>query len=390
MESPAVSRPEEEVMMAEEEEDEEDENGVDEEDVEGGDGTPTETTERPKLEEGFYEIEAIRKKRVRKGQVQYLIKWRGWPETANTWEPVENLSSCIDIIEAFENQSPRSSRKRKRKFHASISSSSKRKGSDGQPNHPEDPSASRDGGYLTNGKDGRGTMEVEVENQANGLNEKFDEVFDHALANTHPPGGEANHNDQWNGKNGADGPHSNSMEHAGNISMNFNGLSVEEDPMDGLPKGSRHTGAKKRKSGIVKRFKQGSSPCGGQNEVSHNAITMCSDESCGKVVRTGTEVVVSVGEKGINPPSLTKILRTINFRASTSNDIEDVLVQFTALRSDGKEVVVDNKFLRAHDPLLLIDFYERHLRYAPPSGAFHEGPPERIDELADPSINGAS
>ena len=31
--------------------------------------------EAPKLEEGFYEIEAIRKRRVRKGQLQYLIKW---------------------------------------------------------------------------------------------------------------------------------------------------------------------------------------------------------------------------------------------------------------------------------------------------------------------------
>ncbi|KAL3516788.1 hypothetical protein ACH5RR_023690 [Cinchona calisaya] len=37
--------------------------------------------ERPKLAEGFYEIEAIRRKRVRKkmkgGQVQYLIKCEG-------------------------------------------------------------------------------------------------------------------------------------------------------------------------------------------------------------------------------------------------------------------------------------------------------------------------
>lgn len=27
---------------------------------------------------------------------------RGWPETANTWEPYENLVSCFDVIEAFE------------------------------------------------------------------------------------------------------------------------------------------------------------------------------------------------------------------------------------------------------------------------------------------------
>lgn len=27
---------------------------------------------------------------------------RGWPETANTWEPYENLAACYDVIEAFE------------------------------------------------------------------------------------------------------------------------------------------------------------------------------------------------------------------------------------------------------------------------------------------------
>ena len=29
-------------------------------------------------------------------------KRRGWPETANTWEPMENLQSCSDVIDAFE------------------------------------------------------------------------------------------------------------------------------------------------------------------------------------------------------------------------------------------------------------------------------------------------
>ncbi|KAL1818763.1 hypothetical protein ACET3Z_013632 [Daucus carota] len=72
----------------------------------------------PKLAEGFYEIETVRRKRVRKGQVQYLIKWRGWPETANTWEPYENLVSCFDVIEAFEEglrSGKHRSRKRKRR-----------------------------------------------------------------------------------------------------------------------------------------------------------------------------------------------------------------------------------------------------------------------------------
>ncbi|RWW82689.1 hypothetical protein BHE74_00008837 [Ensete ventricosum] len=34
-------------------------------------------------------------------------------------------------------------------------------------------------------------------------------------------------------------------------------------------------------------------------------------------------------------------------------------------RSDGKEVLVDDKELKANNPLLLISFYEQHLRYSP-------------------------
>lgn len=30
------------------------------------------------------------------------MKRRGWPETANTWEPIENLHSIADVIDSFE------------------------------------------------------------------------------------------------------------------------------------------------------------------------------------------------------------------------------------------------------------------------------------------------
>lgn len=31
-----------------------------------------------------------------------FLKRRGWSEAANTWEPVENLVQCSDVIDAFE------------------------------------------------------------------------------------------------------------------------------------------------------------------------------------------------------------------------------------------------------------------------------------------------
>uniref|UniRef100_A0A6N2NIK4 Chromo domain-containing protein n=1 Tax=Salix viminalis TaxID=40686 RepID=A0A6N2NIK4_SALVM len=62
------------------------------------------------------------------GQLQYLIKWRGWPETSNTWEPLENLQSCSDVIDAFEEslRLGKSSRKRKRK-HGGLLTHTKKK-----------------------------------------------------------------------------------------------------------------------------------------------------------------------------------------------------------------------------------------------------------------------
>jgi hypothetical protein len=49
------------------------ENGVEEK--RDGDEVEGEAGAMQKLDEGFYEIEVIRKKRYRKGQLQYLIKW---------------------------------------------------------------------------------------------------------------------------------------------------------------------------------------------------------------------------------------------------------------------------------------------------------------------------
>ncbi|KAJ0762279.1 putative chromatin remodeling & transcriptional activation CHROMO-DOMAIN family [Helianthus annuus] len=79
-----------------------------------------EDNSRPILADEFYQVEAIRKKRCHKGKVQYLVKWFGWPENTNTWEPVENLLSCSDLVDKFE-ESLRSERPTNRPSQASSS-----------------------------------------------------------------------------------------------------------------------------------------------------------------------------------------------------------------------------------------------------------------------------
>ena len=50
-------------------------------------------------------------------QVEYLLKWRGYDDDDNTWEPADNLD-CIDLIEDFE---------RKRKEQGKVKPGDKRK-----------------------------------------------------------------------------------------------------------------------------------------------------------------------------------------------------------------------------------------------------------------------
>jgi hypothetical protein len=63
----------------------------------------------PELMEGGeqYEVEAIKSHRRhgRSRQLQYLIKWKGYPESDNTWEPVTNLQAP-QLIKEYHRRHP--------------------------------------------------------------------------------------------------------------------------------------------------------------------------------------------------------------------------------------------------------------------------------------------
>jgi len=46
-------------------------------------------------------VEKICDKRYVKGKTQYMIKWKGYPPSENTWEPEDNLD-CLDLVAEFE------------------------------------------------------------------------------------------------------------------------------------------------------------------------------------------------------------------------------------------------------------------------------------------------
>jgi hypothetical protein len=49
-----------------------------------------------------YEPEAIVGERLAKGVTQYQVKWVGWSTKDNTWEPIEHLARCEDMIAEFK------------------------------------------------------------------------------------------------------------------------------------------------------------------------------------------------------------------------------------------------------------------------------------------------
>ncbi|CAN6864420.1 unnamed protein product [Brassica oleracea var. botrytis] len=350
-------------------EDEEEEDDEDEEDEEDGGGGKE---ERPKLDEGFFEIEAIRRKRVRKGKVQYLIKWRGWPETANTWEPKENLQSIADVIDAFEGSlkpgKPGRKPGRKRKHHGGSNSNtqlkkkqqrlisttshdaSERSDSFTSLNNSSLPNIRGPLNDLCGSGDGETAYAAANQVEANSrrsvgmVGEEKD--YDPTLSELRGPGGVDN--------------------------VRPNGL------LKVYPKNSQFIGAKRRKSGSVKRFKQDASTSNNNNNHTTTATNdqnvtqeLATLDSFGGVARIGNEYPGVLENNNLSQKSkveeldIAKILKPVKFSSSVTNNVQDVLVTFLALRSDGEEVMVDNRFLKAHNPLLLIEFYEQHLKYNP-------------------------
>ncbi|TGJ80867.1 hypothetical protein E0Z10_g7905 [Xylaria hypoxylon] len=48
-----------------------------------------------------YEVELILDTRTKSGTTEYLVKWKGWHVTHNSWEPAANLTHCTQALKEF-------------------------------------------------------------------------------------------------------------------------------------------------------------------------------------------------------------------------------------------------------------------------------------------------
>ncbi|KAJ1411730.1 Chromo-like domain superfamily [Sesbania bispinosa] len=293
-------------------------------------GKEEETLVPPKLDDGFYEIETIRPKRVRKGEVQYLIKWRGWPETANTWEPLQNLHSVPDLIHAFEDSLKSGKhRKRRRKNavhptlpnktpHRSTTSYSLRHfPTDTHPPLADQGQTNADPTTLGKSEQANANTSKDIVEKNEGNN--YDPMLTELKATIN---------------NGVD---------ADRLAIHFQQARVltADDHLDGQSKvdckepvqSRRCRGAKRRKSGSVKRFKKETNTC--EPVDTQNPTGM----SVGTVEPSSTGIAGNMENSNHNKmedartaPNIVKIIKAIGYSASVSCNIQDILVTFMAMR----------------------------------------------------------
>ncbi|KAG1658609.1 Histone-lysine N-methyltransferase SUV39H2 [Nymphon striatum] len=78
----------------------------DDDSCDGTTGKPSNASNDDSSEEPVYEVESVLDYTVDDNVEYYLVKWKGWSESDNTWEPSSNLEGCTSLIRKFHRLNP--------------------------------------------------------------------------------------------------------------------------------------------------------------------------------------------------------------------------------------------------------------------------------------------
>jgi len=53
-----------------------------------------------------YEIEKVLDSKISRRKLLYFVKWKGYPTSENSWEPIENLKHFLDLTWSFYKKHP--------------------------------------------------------------------------------------------------------------------------------------------------------------------------------------------------------------------------------------------------------------------------------------------
>ena len=67
-----------------------------------------------------YEVDHIRDSKLFGRTLKFLVRWKGYGEGEDTWEPAKNLDHAPHALQDFYNQNPGAPRKIAALFHASL------------------------------------------------------------------------------------------------------------------------------------------------------------------------------------------------------------------------------------------------------------------------------
>jgi len=109
-----------------------------------------------------YVVEAILDKRLIRGKWEYLIKWEGYSDEDNTWEPEENCI-CPELMEAFQDswaEKKKAERKAKAKERAERKKNGVENGDDEDGSDDEGKKAKRKAKGVASSSNGDSEKEL--------------------------------------------------------------------------------------------------------------------------------------------------------------------------------------------------------------------------------------